>query len=64
MTDKSSSHQSGRVPVLREARYSLRELLQEVQAEREGSSLGQEMVDQGEIAKLFSRNTKVRRAKS
>lgn len=51
--------------LLREVRYSLRELLEEVNQEREGSSIGQEMVDQAEIGKLFkSRKKKAKRGKS
>jgi hypothetical protein len=46
-------------PDLKEVRYSLRELLQEVEAEREGSSIGQEIVDQTEISKLFKKRKKV-----
>ncbi len=46
---------------LSEVRYSLRDLIREVQAEREGSSIGQEIVDQTEISKLFNRRKKVRR---
>ena len=49
---------------LREVRYSLREIMAEVQKEREGSSLGQEIVDQMEIGKLFSRKKKVRRGRA
>jgi len=63
MSRNTSSSESGKPAILREVRYSLRELLKEVQAEREGSSLGQEMVDQGEIDKLFSRKPTVRREK-
>jgi hypothetical protein len=50
--------------VLKEVRYSLRELLEEVQKEREGSSLGQEIVDQTEIGKLFGSKKKVRRGRN
>lgn len=50
--------------LLKEVRYSLRELLSEVQNEREGSSIGQEIVDQSEIGKLFSNKKKARRGKS
>jgi hypothetical protein len=46
-------------PELKEVRYSLRDLLQEVQDEREGSSIGQEIVDQSEISKLFKKRKKV-----
>ena len=49
---------------LHEVRYSLSDLLKEVQAEKETSSLGQEIVDQTEISKLFNRKKKVRRGKS
>ena len=45
---------------LQEVRYSLRDLLQEVQEEREGSSIGQEIVDQTEISKLFNKRKKAR----
>ena len=48
---------------LSEVRYSLRELLNEVEAEREGSSIGQEIVDQSEISKLFKKRKKVRGGK-
>ncbi|MEX0331639.1 MAG: hypothetical protein AB3N64_09480 [Puniceicoccaceae bacterium] len=47
-------------PNLHEVRYSLRDLLEEVQEEREGSSIGQEIVDQTEISKLFNKRKKVR----
>jgi hypothetical protein len=50
-------------PDFKEVRYSLRDLLQEVQAEREGSTLGQEIVDQSEITKLFKGKKKVSRGK-
>jgi len=50
-------------PDFKEVRYSLSELLQEVQAEREGSTLGQEIVDQSEITKLFKGKKKVSRGK-
>ena len=49
---------------LHEVRYSLADLLEEVQAEKETSTLGQEIVDQIEISKLFNRKKKVRRGKS
>lgn len=51
--------------LLREVRYSLRELLNEANQEREASSIGQEMVDQAEIGKLFkSRKKKGNRGNS
>jgi hypothetical protein len=49
---------------LREVRYSLRILMEEVEAERASSGLGQEMVDQEEIGKLFRRKKKARRART
>lgn len=49
---------------LSEVRYSLRELLKEVQDEREGSSIGQEIVDQSEIGKLFNRKKRARRGEA
>lgn len=55
---------AGKSSPLKEVRYSLSELLSEVHQEREGSTLGQEMVDQSEIGKLFSSKKKVRRGKS
>ena len=60
----SKSNDSSGTNKLKEVRYSLRELLAEVQQEREGSSIGQEIVDQSEIGKLFSSNKKARRGKS
>ena len=51
------------IPGLREVRYSLRELIQEVQAERESSTIGQEIVDQTEISKLFTRKKRPRSGK-
>ncbi len=49
---------------LQEVRYSLREILEEVQAEKETSSLGQEIVDQAEINKLFNRKKRKRSGES
>jgi hypothetical protein len=46
---------------LKEMRYSLKELLREVQRERDSSTIGQEMIDQSEIENLFSRKQKARR---
>jgi hypothetical protein len=60
MSEESTSPEPGGHN-LGEVRYSLRDLIQEVQAEREGSSIGQEIVDQTEISKLFNRRKKVRR---
>ena len=53
-----------RTSPLQERRYSLSELLSEVQHERESSSIGQEIIDQSEIGKLFERKKKVRRGRS
>ncbi|MEX0323927.1 MAG: hypothetical protein AB3N63_17345 [Puniceicoccaceae bacterium] len=53
--------EEGSTAGLAEVRYSLRDLIDEVQAEREGSSIGQEIVDQTEISKLFDRRKKGRR---
>ncbi len=39
--------------LLREARYSLKEMLAEVEYERQHSVLGLELVDQGEIGAIF-----------
>jgi hypothetical protein len=40
-------------PELREVRYSLVELLAEVETERTSSARAREMIDQSEIAQLF-----------
>ncbi|HTB63439.1 MAG TPA: hypothetical protein VK737_07605 [Opitutales bacterium] len=40
-------------PLLREARYSLKEMLREVEHERRNSVLGIELVDQSEIGVIF-----------
>ena len=63
MSKNTDTPGADRVP-LHEVRYSLSDLLREVHAERESSSIGQEIVDQGEISKLFNRKKKVRRGKS
>ncbi len=47
-------------PALAEARYSLKDMLREVEYERRHSSLGMEMVDQSEIGAIFK--TRGRRA--
>lgn len=44
--------------VVQEVKYSLRELLKEVEAERRVSEFAREAVDQEEISKLFKRNRK------
>lgn len=63
MTENKDDH-AHNANKLKEVRYSLRALLEEVQQEREGSSIGQEIVDQMEIGKLFGSNKKVRRGRS
>lgn len=60
MSEESTTNEVQSAP-LAEVKYSLSDLLREVQAEREGSSIGQEIVDQTEISKLFNRRKKVRR---
>ncbi|MDB6115073.1 MAG: hypothetical protein JWQ83_2060 [Lacunisphaera sp.] len=47
-----------------EVRYSLPQLLREVQEERRAPAFAMEKLDQVEIAKLFTRNKRPRRAKS
>ena len=59
-----SSPGSGGKNDLQEVTYSLREILEEVRAEKETSSLGQEIVDQSEISNLFNRSKRKRRGKS
>ena len=49
--------------VLREVRYSLPEMLNELKAERATGSFASEKLDQGEIGKLFKAKTP-RRVKS
>ena len=60
--ENESGHQ--RASLLREVRYSLRQLLKEVKQEREGSTIGQEIVDQSEISKLFTSKKRSRRGQS
>lgn len=61
MTDQDPNTIDAAAAGLAEVRYSLRDLIEEVQAEREGSSIGQEIVDQSEISKLFDKRKKGRR---
>ena len=63
MTEHPDSADDSKSP-LAEVRYSLRELLKEVQDEREGSTIGQEIVDQSEIGKLFNRKKRARRGEA
>jgi len=48
--------------MVREQRYSMRQMLREVDAERIDTALGQEKLEQADIAKLFRRNTPKKRA--
>lgn len=59
--DQEPTQEEAAAAGLAEVRYSLRDLIEEVQAEREGSSIGQEIVDQTEISKLFDKRKKGRR---
>ena len=52
-TDPQPSNYSKTSPV-GEVRYSLKEMMQEVEEERRNSSLGRELVDSNEIGKLFT----------
>ena len=63
MPENAQVPDNKKVP-LAEVRYSLRELLREVQEEREGSTIGQEIVDQSEIGKLFNRKKRARRGEA
>jgi hypothetical protein len=42
-------------PVFQEVRYSLPDLLSEIELERSESSIGMETLDQGEIRELFAK---------
>lgn len=42
--------------IVQEVKYSLRDLIKEVEAERRMSEFAREAVDQEEISKLFTRN--------
>jgi hypothetical protein len=52
------------VPMLAEVRYSLPELLRELDAERASGSFAMEKLDQTEIGKMFKSQTPARRVKS
>jgi hypothetical protein len=41
--------------MIREVRYSLPEMLNEIELERSESSIGMETLDQGEIQQLFAK---------
>jgi hypothetical protein len=61
---KNEKSAQAAVHALQEVKYSLRDIMEEVKEERESSTIGQEIVDQTEISKLFNRKKKVRRGKS
>jgi hypothetical protein len=42
-------------PMIREVRYSLPDMLSEIELERSESSIGMETLDQGEIQQLFAK---------
>jgi len=44
------------VPLIREVRYSLLDMLSEIELERSESSLGMETLDQTEIRELFAKS--------
>ena len=50
--------------VLKEVKYSLPQILEELKAERASSSYAMERLDQHEIGKLFKAKSPRRRAKS
>lgn len=43
-------------PVIREVRYSLPEMMSEIELERSESSIGMETLDQTEIRELFAKS--------
>ena len=51
-------------PALSEVRYSLPQMLQELEIERAAASFAMEKLDQTEIGKLFKSQTTRRRVKS
>lgn len=51
-----SEEENEELEIVQEVRYSLRDLLREVEAERRMSEFARESVDQEEISKLFQRN--------
>jgi hypothetical protein len=63
MNESPASHPSASAPVvaLTEVRFSLPDLLRDVQEERNTSALASDKIDQLEIVKLFQKN-RVRRA--
>ncbi len=51
-------------PRLQEARYSLKEMLREVEHERRHSALSMDLVDQSEIGTIFKTRVKRKPAKT
>lgn len=53
--DEANEHEDGPLQgQVSEVRYSLREMMEAVKAERRDSALGRELVDTTEIEKMFS----------
>ena len=48
-------------PHIREVRYSLARMMEEVKAERKNSALGEELVDTTEISKMFKQRKRKRK---
>lgn len=48
-------------PHIREVRYSLARMMEEVKAERKQSALGEELVDNTEIGKMFKQRKRKRK---
>jgi hypothetical protein len=61
---KSPATTDGPPPALTEVRYSLPQMLKEVEIERAAASFAMEKLDQAEIGKLFKTQTPRRRVKS
>ncbi|ADE53878.1 hypothetical protein [Coraliomargarita akajimensis] len=49
-------------PRVSAARYSLREIMEEVRAERKVSALGRELIDVHEIEKMFSKRRRIKKS--
>jgi len=64
MSDTDSSPQPvPALPALAEVRYSLPQLLKELEIERASESFAMAKLDQSEIGKLFKTRTPIRRVK-
>jgi hypothetical protein len=64
MSDSINDAAAAAPVVLKEVKYSLPQMLEELKAERAASSYAMERLDQHEIGKLFKSKTPRRRAKS